>query len=321
MTTTRDRSVVVVGRHDCSHFDAVRASCEKSGLETHAVPLGLDAASYSVTLDVDHADIAVESTSVTLSVATGSRLIFLPFAVNNPPWVEAATPFEVREWTAAMRSVFMAWGNSRAEGWLLDPQLLSLQDSKPFLLRQFAHHAPLVRVPPWAVSSAPAPLLTRIGPAVVKSVNAWQEIREGRYLNTAFVSEHLRSRVTTTELNAPLLVQSYVPHTTEVRLYVSGQRYVALTQIYPAEVHGAPDLRVMEPAEVDVARGHVSDHEVARSLRATMDQLDLRYCAFDYALEDGSCLLFDINPVGSWTFLEARHGLDLTEDIVEGVLA
>ncbi len=203
MTTTRTASVVVVGRHDCSHFDAVRASCEKSGLEdacrsararrrvllrdTRRRPRGH--------CGREHIGDAVgrDRLAADLLAVRGEQPA-LGGGGDSPSKSEMDRGHAVR---------LHGMGQQPAEGWLLDPQLLSLQDSKPFLLRQFAHHAPLVRVPPWAVSSAPAPLLTRIGPAVVKSVNAWQEIREGRYLNTAFVSEHLRSRVTTTEPERP----------------------------------------------------------------------------------------------------------------------
>lgn len=319
--TGRPGSVVVIGRHDDSHFGSVGRACVSLGYQVHAIPLGLERTEYSVVIDNARAELGVADVTVNLDLARSSYLVFLPFAVSRPEWVHGVSSFEAREWSSSLRSIFSIWGSSNSRGWSLRPDAISLQDSKPFLLHLADELCADTPIPGWALSSPAVPETRGGEQQVLKCINAWQEISGGRFLNTSFIGSRQLQSFSNGSLGAPIMVQDYVAHNVESRLYLSGDRYVHVSQRYELGASMVADLRTAEPTGADVDSGLIAEVPWMEGLRTLMDALDVRYCSFDLAEAEAGRVLLDVNPVGSWTFLEKRYGIDITTDIVEGLLS
>lgn len=100
----------------------------------------------------------------------------------------------------------------------------------------------------------------------------------------------------------PVLVQEYVEHDTELRVYyVDGQ------------VHG---FEVGKEAAADpwlapgrvTARLAVLPHTVVVAVRALADDLCLRYGAFDFLVRAGTPVFLEVNTDGDWLWAERRAG-------------
>jgi hypothetical protein len=101
---------------------------------------------------------------------------------------------------------------------------------------------------------------------------------------------------------APVIVQEYVEHDTELRVYyVDGHlECFEVGKASPADPWLAPD-RV-------TARLAATPPGVARDVRRLAAAMSLRYAAFDFLLRDGRAIFLEANPDGDWRWLEAKAG-------------
>ncbi|MFE6745218.1 RimK family alpha-L-glutamate ligase [Kitasatospora purpeofusca] len=99
----------------------------------------------------------------------------------------------------------------------------------------------------------------------------------------------------------PVIVQEYVEHEAELRVYfVGGQLHAfEVTKTGPADPWTAPDrlgVRALPSPPPDVAAA-------TRTLAAAMS---LRYGAFDFLLSAGTPVFLEVNPDGDWRWAERR---------------
>ncbi|MDY0816305.1 hypothetical protein [Kitasatospora purpeofusca] len=99
----------------------------------------------------------------------------------------------------------------------------------------------------------------------------------------------------------PVIVQEYVEHEAELRVYfVGGQLHAfEVTKTAPADPWTAPDrlgVRALPSLPPDVAAA-------TRTLAAAMS---LRYGAFDFLLSAGTPVFLEVNPDGDWRWAERR---------------
>ncbi|MFE7189403.1 hypothetical protein [Kitasatospora sp. NPDC057541] len=99
----------------------------------------------------------------------------------------------------------------------------------------------------------------------------------------------------------PVLVQEYVEHQAELRVYfVAGRLYAfELGKADPADPWTAPerlDVRLLPSPPARVAAA-------TRTLAAAME---LRYGAFDFLLSAGTPVFLEVNPDGDWRWAERR---------------
>jgi hypothetical protein len=101
---------------------------------------------------------------------------------------------------------------------------------------------------------------------------------------------------------APVIVQEYVEHDIELRVYrVGGQlECFEVSKASPADPWLAPDQVT--------ARLVATPPGVARDVRRLAAAMSLRFAAFDFLLRDGRSTFLEANPDGDWRWLEAKAG-------------
>jgi len=315
MTPRSPVVVVVVAFAGDVHERLLTAELLSRGHAVHVIQLGLEANEYEVALGPGTADLRSNETTVSLETASRAHLLFLEFDVSNPRWVVAENDFVAREWASALGSVFMSWNDVNPVGWLIGPEALLLQDRKPYLLMGADQACPHVRIPNWCVTQ-------RLGVGakqrVRKSINAWQEYEPGRYINTARLTRVFEENFAGELLPAPLLLQDLAQHEVELRLYIAGERYAGVWQSYA--VQSEVDLRLSNAISARSASGFVKDDLRFYELSLFLKSIGLRYAAFDFAVRGDELLLLDINPVGTWGFLEGVTDLNISRIIIEGLI-
>jgi hypothetical protein len=99
---------------------------------------------------------------------------------------------------------------------------------------------------------------------------------------------------------SPLIVQEYIEHDTELRVYyVDGQ------------LHGF-DVGKTAPADPWLATDRVTARPialpdtVARAANLLAQAMSLRFAAFDFLLRDQTATFLEVNPDGDWRWLETK---------------
>ncbi|MFD0276452.1 hypothetical protein ACFVHB_21460 [Kitasatospora sp. NPDC127111] len=98
----------------------------------------------------------------------------------------------------------------------------------------------------------------------------------------------------------PVIVQEYVEHEQELRVYyVAGRLHTfEVTKTDPADPWLAPDRVGIRPVDPPPA--------VASATRALAAAMSLRYGAFDFLLSAGTPVFLEVNPDGDWHWAEQR---------------
>jgi len=101
----------------------------------------------------------------------------------------------------------------------------------------------------------------------------------------------------------PVIVQEYVEHDAELRVYcVAGQvQGFQIVKDAPADLWLRGDrvlVRAVEPAP-----------NVIRAARLLASALSLRYCAFDFLVRDGGPVFLEMDPNGDWLWVESKAGV------------
>ncbi|MFF8772246.1 RimK family alpha-L-glutamate ligase [Kitasatospora sp. NPDC015120] len=99
----------------------------------------------------------------------------------------------------------------------------------------------------------------------------------------------------------PVLVQEYVEHEAELRVYFVAGRLHAFEvgKSDPADPWTAPE-------RLDVRALPSPPPRVAAATRTLAAALDLRYGAFDFLLSAGTPVFLEVNPDGDWRWAERR---------------
>jgi hypothetical protein len=308
--------VLVIARNDDPHVPLITTALTDLGRSYAVLPIGMDRTHYrvsgafpSLTLDAD---------GRRFRPAEFARVLYLPMAVNRPPQVACdGDAFSAREWTSVLESLLMMWAHQQPDAWLIRPGAEILQDRKLALLAKSVEAGLLL--PSTLVSNlvTEADLEPLGGRVIAKAINAWQEIRPGQFFNTTDLTKPARRRITEAgQLATPALLQSFVEHEAEYRCYcVDGEMLMVLLDIAPDAV----DARL--PGSVTDVRLVDDQPELARKLLDLTTGLGLSYCCYDVLADSGGQhWVTDVNPVGSWAYLRAEHGFDLTPRILRGWL-
>lgn len=307
---------ILVCRHDDPHLPLVIKSVTGRSERLTTVLLGLPAHDYDIQISPQKATVRVEDALIDLSCAAKARLLSLPFAVNRPPSVQTTSPFSAREWEASLGSIWRIWGGVNPKGWLIHPNAIELQDAKPYLLWLAATLQ--VPVPPWLIARR---VLAHAGSGriVCKAVNAWQEVSAGRYLTTTLVPEDLIGSIDN-PLETPTLTQQYVAHSEELRLYLTRDAEVgAQLQLIDSDEH-ITDFRTASREQLGCqVVSDIPPSIPVDGLRQLMTIIGINYCVFDFLQAGSGYVLTDINPCGSWAYLQGDFGVDLTDHILEGL--
>ncbi|HEY3684167.1 MAG TPA: hypothetical protein VGL93_14055 [Streptosporangiaceae bacterium] len=101
----------------------------------------------------------------------------------------------------------------------------------------------------------------------------------------------------------PLVVQEYVPHEAEYRVYAAGGALVAFRVRKPS-----PDAIWRDPDAVEV-RPVDAPERVARAVRGLAARWGLGYGAFDMLATESGPVFLEVNHDGDWRWYERRAGV------------
>jgi glutathione synthase/RimK-type ligase-like ATP-grasp enzyme len=156
------------------------------------------------------------------------------------------------------------------------------------------------------------------GRTVVKAVgDAWVVTDEGERVGETTElrpSDDLRGAV-----HAPVLVQRLIRKTADWRVTLVGRRLFPVRMLTP---NGAPiDVRATDPGQI-THEARDLPNTVAVALARFAASFALRYAAFDLAEDrDGTLWFLECNPAGQWAWLEPLTGLNITEALIDLLLA
>jgi hypothetical protein len=103
---------------------------------------------------------------------------------------------------------------------------------------------------------------------------------------------------------APVVVQEYVPHERELRVYLVGRQVLA----FDVEKQSPQDIW-LSPENVRVAAVEVPE-PVATAVLAFAKVWDLTYAAFDFLVAGAEPVFLEVNPHGDWRWFEQAAGVD-----------
>jgi glutathione synthase/RimK-type ligase-like ATP-grasp enzyme len=120
-------------------------------------------------------------------------------------------------------------------------------------------------------------------------------------------------------LDGPLWLQTYLKHERELRVFIAGNSEFAVQlESFSSSI---VDFRLLDSTNAD-AQIVVVPPELSVTARRLMKRLGLNYCVFDIIVDaDGTFWFVDVNPLGTWDYLEKDFGLSLTDKIVNGALS
>ena len=114
--------------------------------------------------------------------------------------------------------------------------------------------------------------------------------------------------------SAPLLVQHYVAHEHELRVFCVAGRTFAFRVVKPA-----PDAYGRDPDAVSVAACEL-DGATAAQLAGFMADAGLEIGAIDLLSTPDGYVFLEVNASGSWAWFEQRTGSTLVSDAISGEL-
>ncbi|MEV0581332.1 hypothetical protein [Nonomuraea sp. NPDC050310] len=176
----------------------------------------------------------------------------------------------------------------------------------PGLLHQLATARDLgIRVPRTLVTTHPATDVDRLRSArvVAKALDSHAVEAAPGLLAAAFARIAPRDEVRAWPRQAPLVLQEYVPHSTELRVYhLRGELHAFRV------VKDSPEALWLAEETVEVTACPVPP-PVATATRRLAEALGLTYAAFDFLL-DGSRepVFLEANVTGDWRWFEHRAG-------------
>ncbi|WP_149182518.1 hypothetical protein [Streptomyces sp. TRM49041] len=201
-------------------------------------------------------------------------------------------------WTALARQLAVVSGTT-------------LGATDPGQLRQRAQAAALgIRTPRGVVTTDPAAAAGRLacGRYVVKALDRhYVEAEPGRlawFLPRILERSQLDGALGLPH-GTPVVLQEYVGHDAEFRVYVVGGEVIAfeVAKDDPRDIWSRPDRVRVRPAEAPPG--------VAEAVRALAGMWDLGYGAFDFLLDRGEAVFLEMNAHGDWRWFERKAGVDV----------
>ncbi|SEL14946.1 ATP-grasp domain-containing protein [Streptacidiphilus jiangxiensis] len=187
---------------------------------------------------------------------------------------------------------------------------VSIGDQEPGQLAQLRQAASLgLRVPRTVVATDPRAAASALasGRTVVKALDRhYVEPSPGllRWF-PPLVCAPGRTRVLRgTAPGTPLVVQEYVPHDREIRLYLTGTEHHAfeVAKERPEDLWTRPD-------RVGVA-AVATPPPALSAARALAEAFSLRYAAFDFLMQGDDPVFLELNVHGDWRWFERRAGVE-----------
>lgn len=308
------QTLVYIRPSNDPHMALIRSACASMGWNLRELQLGANFVEYSVELSPKRAVLRCGEVEVDDALVSTSILLCLALDVRTPKIAShCRNDFEYREWESSLSSALEILAECCPSAWMIERSALALQNRKPFLWWLADKHG--LRVPPWSLGERFSP--PDWGRSVGKCINSWQEVEEGRYYSTALITDAIYDSLVA-EWTAPGLMQQYIQCMRELRLFMIGERPIAV--ICFKERHDIIDVRTMDSrdAKWEVA-ARPEDHCEVDKVKALMCDLGIRYCVFDFALTARGPMLFDVNPAGSWAFLAHDFGLDITSHVLQAM--
>lgn len=181
----------------------------------------------------------------------------------------------------------------------------------PGQLRQRAQAAALgVRVPRALVTTDPAAAAQRLpGPRYVVKVldRHYVEPEPGRF--AWFLPQVVERPQLAGALGlppgTPVVVQQYVDHEAEFRVYAVG------SQVFAFEVAKEDPGDVWLRSDLVRVRSAAAPPAVTAAVRALVGAWGLRYGAFDFLVDRGEPVFLEMNAHGDWAWFERKSGVDV----------
>ncbi|EST38783.1 hypothetical protein N566_05545 [Streptomycetaceae bacterium MP113-05] len=188
---------------------------------------------------------------------------------------------------------------------------VTLGDDDPGQMWQRAQASALgVRIPDGLVTTDPVTAAARLPTSrryVVKVLDRhYVEPEPGRF--TWFLPHVVDAPLPLRSLGlpdgTPVMVQEYVEHDTEFRVYVVGTDVIAfeVAKDDPGDVWRHPERVRVRPSAAPPA--------VTAAVRRLARAWGLRYGAFDFLVDRGEPVFLEMNAHGDWSWFESRSGVD-----------
>jgi hypothetical protein len=286
-------SVLLLSRSCDGELDAVAALLSQVGVA--AARLNADElAGADLVIDASRGTVRLNGRWLRPTVIWNRHFTVLAIEVTDAP---ARDLFRRDSWRAAAGQLATLGGTL-------------IGGSRPGLLEQLALARRLrIAVPHTVVTTAPGRAAQDLPGAsvVVKALSGhFVEAAPGRLTGVFPVVTHRRELARGSPsgppLGAPVVVQEYVEHDRELRVYYAD-----------GELHGfairkgAPADPWLSPENVEVRRAEVPP-AVAAAARRLATALGLRYGAFDFLLRAGEPVFLEVNADGDWRWIESRIG-------------
>ncbi|MFH5232486.1 hypothetical protein [Antrihabitans spumae] len=313
------KKLVLISRWDDPHNSSILGIARRRNIHVRHLRLGLASSDYVI--DSHGFGLQVHCDGITFDLQSSDTpdVLFLPLVVKRRNIVEdVSSSFSAREWNAVFDSMFMQSWARWPNRWLIKPGADVMQNQKLFLMHRAVGIATTLAIPDTNIGTKIDSMhLDRR--TVAKAINSWQEISSGRYFNTTELSEQQMAELSDKGLQTPGMVQEFIEHRVEFRVYVV--RGVCIAVRIEPEIPPI-DFRLLKPA--DSTSVHIVDRlpsGVDSDLVAICAALRLDFCCFDVSVENesGHPYLTDINPTGSWHYLNRDFGVDVTELILDNM--
>ncbi len=168
-------------------------------------------------------------------------------------------------------------------------------------------------IPKSIVTNRPQDILSFLsnGPSIMKPISHGLQVKVGEaYSIYTSVIQAADFKDLENTFEAPVLVQTRIPNTCDIRATVVGNK------VFAVEIHqeGEPnvDWRVLEATKRYVL--HELPPDIISMMLNLHKSLGLVYSAFDFILTpDGEYVFLETNPAGEWVWIERETGLPIAE--------
>lgn len=322
-------TVILIGWHDDAHLTQIESACHRHAQDVVRLELGRGPSHYQLHFSQLDGVVTSSVNGVTEEMVRAASAIFaLPIFVNKPSivdlelspdtgsWRPEELAFGIREWNASIFSVLWRWERISTCPWIITWAALDLQDRKPALLGLASETCGL-SVPRFIVSNEVGISVgLETTELVAKAVNMFQEVAPGEYFNTSRIDHALLQEIDGAS-PVPSYLQEMVHSRYEYRVYcVLGELFAI--RMSRSDARDDIDIRVIDQSFIEATRVELPQ-DIAVALVKLTDLIGIKYCSFDL-VEDEKIQLIDVNPAGSWYYIEEKFGIGVSDWIVDQVL-
>lgn len=220
--------------------------------------------------------------------------------------------FSEREWTSLIEGALLTEERQSRSTWLNTPSSTLLTGNKLSLTLRAAHAG--LSVPPFSVSTPVRFPSTSHPDLVAKAISADERIDAVRHFPTSLLSPEDLRGLPGSRTPTPSLLQEYVPHAMELRVFYALDKFLALALTSSGE---QVDIRYTPRAKLS-PKVHDLPEGFRQRLADFVRAFGLDYCTFDVVVsDDGSPALLDITPNGDWDYFESDAEPLVTEFLAD----